>query len=170
MKLKKIISAAVSATMLCASLPLSSTTVDFVKDNVIVANAAESGKCGDNVYYSLSDDGILTISGSGDMEGNIVDNSPFSSSITSVVIEDGITSIGSYAFTCGSTFEGTKWFKNKRKENPLVTVNGILIDGKTCSSDIVIPNSVTSINENAFYHCTNLVNVTIFDSVISIDA
>ena len=81
MKFKKIISVAVGAAMLCASLPFSSTTVDFVKDNVITANAEDempsSGKCGDNVYYSLSDDGVLTISGSGDMTNYGYDESPF---------------------------------------------------------------------------------------------
>ncbi|MDY3258544.1 MAG: hypothetical protein SOX14_09545, partial [Ruminococcus callidus] len=93
MKLKKIISAAVGATMLCASLPFSSTTIDFVKDNIITANAEDemqsSGKCGENVYYSLSDDGVLTISGSGDMASTIVGGYLFPGSIKSVVIEDG---------------------------------------------------------------------------------
>lgn len=44
MKLKKIISAVVGATMLCASLPFSSTMVDFVKNNVITANAEETNE------------------------------------------------------------------------------------------------------------------------------
>ena len=33
----------------------------------ITASAAESGKCGDNVYWTLDDNGTLTISGEGDM-------------------------------------------------------------------------------------------------------
>ena len=41
MKVKKILAAAVGASMLCASLPFSTTTVDFVKDNIITAKAAE---------------------------------------------------------------------------------------------------------------------------------
>ena len=132
MKLKKIISVAVGAAMLCASLPFSSTTVDFVKDNVITANASESGKCGDNVYYSLSDDGVLTISGSGDMTNYGYDESPFckTPSIKSVVIENGVTSIGYCTFhdctnlenitipntvvSIGSlAFSGTKWLVKK---------------------------------------------------------
>ena len=149
MKLKKIISAAVGAAVICSSLPLSVATIDSAKDNVIIANAKDempsSGKCGDNVYYSLSDDGVLTISGMGKMynyDHETANPSPLSrSSVKSVVIENSVTSIGDIAFF-----------------------------GCENITEIVIPNSVTSINENAFYHCTNLVNVTISDSVISIDA
>ena len=50
MKLKKIISAAVSAVMLFASLPFSSKTINFVKDNVINVHAEDeiqsTEKCG----------------------------------------------------------------------------------------------------------------------------
>jgi len=66
------------------------------------------------------------------------------------------------------TFSGTKWLNNKRRENPLVVVNGVLIDGKTCSGDVVIPDSVTSISAGAFENCENLVSVTIPASVTEI--
>lgn len=33
----------------------------------ITASAASSGQCGDNVYWTLDDNGTLTISGTGDM-------------------------------------------------------------------------------------------------------
>ena len=42
--------------------------------------AAKSGQCGDNVYWNLSDDGVLTISGTGPMWDYLgtADLSPFS--------------------------------------------------------------------------------------------
>lgn len=58
--------------------------------------------------------------------------------IKSVVIPNGVSSIGDYAFTD---------------------------DGLT---NVVIPNSVTSIGEKAFYKCTRLSNMTIPESVASI--
>ena len=130
MKLKKIISAAVGATMLCASLPFSSTMVDFVKDNTITANAEDEmpsyGKCGENVYYSLSDDGVLTISGTGkmyDYDHETANPSPLSGSLVkSVVIENGVTSIGDLAFF-----------------------------GCENLTEVVIADSVTSIGEGAFF-------------------
>ena len=66
------------------------------------ATEATSGTCGDNLTWVLADDGTLTISGTGDM-ANYDENSnlaPWSAKqdqITSVVIEDGVTSIGDSA-------------------------------------------------------------------------
>ena len=84
---------------------------------------AESGICGDNASWSYDDtEGCLTISGSGDIydyqnpdeDGSFI--APWfdlCDCILSIVIDDGITYIGDYAFTCmdGNSyinFEGTK--------------------------------------------------------------
>ena len=37
----------------------------------------KSGECGDNVTYTLDDDGLLKISGSGNMNDYYIGNSPF---------------------------------------------------------------------------------------------
>ena len=84
------------------------------------------------------------------------------SNLTSITIPDSVTSIGA------STFSNTPWLENKQKENPLVVVNGILIDGTTCSGDVTIPNSVTSIGYGVFSDCDSLTSITIPDSVKSI--
>ena len=83
-------------------------------------------------------------------------------SLTSITIPDSVTSIGIWAF------EYTPWIKAKRKENPLVIVNEILIDGSECSGDVVIPDSVTSIADYAFGYCTNLTTITIPEGVTKI--
>ena len=85
----------------------------------------------------------LTISGTGDM-GNYsyISNAPWISqreSIKNIIITNGVTSIGSYAFyTCSRL------------------------------TSVTIPNSVTSIGDMAFYECTTLTSVTIPNSVTSI--
>jgi hypothetical protein len=76
---------------------------------------------------------------------------------------DGVTSIGGGAFAC------TPWLTEKTKENPFVMINGILIDGRTCVGDIVIPDTVTNIAGNAFSTNKEITSVTIPASVTSID-
>ena len=66
------------------------------------ALAAESGKCGDDLTWVLDDNGTLTISGTGEMDNYYANRSPWSynNEITSLVIEDGVTSVGNQAFAC----------------------------------------------------------------------
>ena len=97
----------------------------------------------DNLTWKLDADGTLTISGTGAMKDYDYDNnlSPVynNSNVKKVVIEDGVTSIGTAAFSgCG------------------------LIS-------ITIPDSVTSIGGSAFENCSNLTSITIPDSVTSIE-
>ena len=69
------------------------------------------------------------------------------SSLRSVVIPDGVTSIGEYAFCDCSSL------------NSVVIPDGVTSIGESafngCESltDIVIPNSVTSIGDGAFWRC-----------------
>ena len=63
------------------------------------------------------------------------------SKLESIIIPDSVTSIGRGAFS------DTPWLENKQKENPLVVINGILIDGDACAGDVIIPDNVTSIGK-----------------------
>ena len=63
--------------------------------------AVASGTCGDNVTWTLSDEGLLTISGTGaiwDFPEEYPSFYDLRESITSAVIEPGVTSLGSYLF------------------------------------------------------------------------
>ena len=60
-----------------------------------------TGECGDNVTYSLDPEtGELTVRGTSEMYYYLSYNSPFHNNemIKSVIIEDGVTNIGSCAF------------------------------------------------------------------------
>ncbi len=119
-------------------------------------NAADvtSGECGaqgDNLTWTFDDTtGTLTISGTGDMADYEV-SSPLSITnnplpwehlnyyITTIVIEDGVTSIGDYAFfDCFN------------------------------AQSVTIPAGVISIGEHAFYLCYSLNNVELPSSVTTL--
>lgn len=61
---------------------------------------SENNKCGDNLTWELDENGSLKISGTGEMYDYDYGNpSPWNhSSVVSVTIEEGVTSIGNYAF------------------------------------------------------------------------
>lgn len=95
--------------------------------------------------------------------------------LTSVTIGNGVTSIGDYAFW-GSDLKKVivediaAWCKidfTDSTSNPLSGAD-LYSDEKTKITDLVIPNSVTSINDYAFDGCSGLTSVTIPNSVTSI--
>ena len=62
------------------------------------ALASDFKKCGENLTWSVVD-GVLTISGTGDMYDYSGDNpAPWSNVLREIIIEPGVTSIGDYAF------------------------------------------------------------------------
>lgn len=117
-------------------------------DNADIVASGEYGAEGANVVWTLDSKGKLTFSGKGAMKDFVaVDgDEPIpmwhgNDDIKEIVIEDGITRIGDFAF-----------------------------DYCTEVESITIPNSVTSIGDFAFNNCSKLESITIPDSVISIDA
>ena len=143
----------------------------------------------DNLTWTLYADGKLTISGTGAMKDYDYNNnqSPvyMNSSVKKVVIEDGVTSIGNWAFyKCTSLTTITipdsvtsigDWAFYKCTSLTTITIpDSVTSIGEAafrgCSSltSITIPDSVTSIGDAAFSHCSNLKSITIPDSITSI--
>ena len=116
-----------------------------------------------NLTWKLDADGTLTISGTGAMKNyKDGDQSPVfnNSNVKKVVIEDGVTSIGNYAFS----YTGLKSITIPDS----VTSIGNYAFSYTDLKSITIPDRVTSIGNYAFAYCKNLPSITIPDGVTSI--
>ena len=94
------------------------------------------------------------------------------SSLTSVTIGSGVTSIGYYAFSYCSSLTSISIDANNTIYDSRNNCNAII---KTSTNELItgcantiIPNSVTSIGERAFYYCSSLTSITIPNSVTSI--
>ena len=115
----------------------------------------DQGSCGSSMVWILYDDGTLELEGTGDMYGYSNDShhttAPWYSycqQITGLVLKEGITGIGSYAFY-GETY----------------LTQSYRFTGLT---EVVLPNSLTKIEYNAFDGCTELASMTIPPSVTNI--
>ena len=129
----------------------------------MMASADDSGSCGNNVTYIYVESAhTLTISGNGAMMDYNFPWRPFIEDITKVIIEDGITSIGNYAFS------GCSGLTSVTIGNGVTSIGGYAFDGCSGLTSVTIPNSVTSIGKGAFNNCNGLTFVTIPNSVTSI--
>ena len=161
--MKKVISIFLSLAMLLSIV----SVVDFSAFADV-----KTGKCGDNVIYSLdTETGVLTISGKGNMinyndyDYDNYGNNPFyyrRSNIKTVIIKNGVTSIGDYTFYyCKSLISVTI-------PDSVTNIGDSAFYYCTRLTSVTIPNSVTNISGYAFYYCTNLTSVTMGNSVTNI--
>lgn len=68
------------------------------------------------------------------------------------------------------TFDGTPWLEAQRKKDPLVIINGALVDGRSCKGDVVVPSSVKYVADGAFEKNKEVTSVVIPASVKEINA
>ena len=137
---------------------------------VNAADEVASGTCGPMLSWSLDSEGLLTISGEGEMNDWEYGKTPlvgtpwdsYVQSITSVTIEDGVTSIGNQAFI---------FCENLKTITIPDSVASIGVSAFVkCSSieRIDIPDGVTSIGDAAFVECRSLKTITISDNVTEV--
>ena len=162
-----------TAMLLAGCLAVSSVPVAFAVDaperqEQVADQAREDSKtaaptegaCGENATWKL-ENGTLTISGTGEMTDNIPWNDS-RSSITKVVVEQGITSIGDYAFSyCRSLTSVTI-------PSSVTSIGSGTFYNCSSLSSVTIPNSVTSMGDYVFEDCSSLSSVTIGNGVTSI--
>ncbi|MDR1526634.1 MAG: leucine-rich repeat domain-containing protein [Dysgonamonadaceae bacterium] len=125
---------------------------------------AQSGTAGP-LTWDISD-GTLTISGTGAMPDYTYDyEAPwydYRNLITTVVIVDGVTSIGQWAFQYYSKLTSVTI------PNSVTSIGESAFHSCIVLTSVTIPNSVTRIRELTFNGCSSLTAVTIGNNVISI--
>ena len=152
------------------------------------AKAAEKIQCGPNVYGTLSETGVLTISGTGVMTDYEYGSTPFRSiddKIFSVVIGNGVTSIGDYVFagcdklqsvSIGSGVKsiGTMTFYYTKDLFSIDIPGNVQTIGKSAFmssslKSVTFHTGLKSIGEYAF-DSTNITSVNIPDGLTAIKA
>ena len=122
------------------------------KDNIY-----DSGSCGENVTWTLTADGTLTISGTGAMTDYTYDSrSPWYSCrtyIKRVVMQQGVTSIGDHAFwDCSGLTSVTI-------PDGVTSIGGDAFSGCAALTSVTIPGSVTNVGQYAFDNCSSLTDI-----------
>ena len=127
-----------------------------------------TGTTGDCTYTLDTDEGTLVISGTGAMADYASYSSmpwyDYRSKVKTVTIEDGVTSIGSYAFYYCTSLTSVTFGDN----SALTSIGSYAFEYCTSLTSITIPDGVTSIGDYVFYCCSSLTSITIPDAVTSI--
>lgn len=121
-----------------------------------------SGTCGDSLTWVLTDDGVLTISGTGEMVNYGSYDQPWYSmrdSIRSVVVEKGVTRIGSHAF------EYCRSLKTVVAEDGLTSIGAGAFFVCQNLERVELPDSVTVIGISAFRDCESLRSIRLPDGL-----
>ena len=126
------------------------------------ANAQKTGTCGPNLNWQLTDDGVLTIKGTGQMDDYNHEYLQFKQNIKQVIIADGVTTIG------GSAFISCTALTSINIPNSVTTIGDEAFYGCTTLKSINIPNSVTTIGNATFRSCTALTSINFPNSVTTI--
>ena len=139
--------------MLLSALPLGMVDTAWAAETEVVA----SGSCGENVTWTLTADGTMTISGTGAMTDYTYDSrSPWYSCrtyIKRVVMQQGVTSIGDHAFwDCSGLTSVTI-------PDGVTSIGGDAFSGCTALTSVTIPGSVTNVGQDAFDNCSSLTDI-----------
>ena len=174
---KRILSTLLALLLVLGMLP---KTVGAAVEN--------SGTFGDDLTWAFADN-ILTIYGHGPIPDYGHVSQPWETlvnQIRTVNIEDGITSIGEYAFYAypilqnvsipdsvisigDAAFNGCSGLENINIPDSVINIGESAFSGCYSLAAITIPRGISSIGNSVFNGCSGLESINIPDSVITID-
>ena len=158
------------ALILVLTLVLSVGSVSAAEPTIV--DSGNCGKDGSNVTWTLDSNGLLTISGTGEMayyemqydsaSDEYITTAPWGNQAKMVVIGDGVTGIGAAAFY------GCSDLTSVTMGSSVTSIGDSAFSGCTGLTGIVLPGSVTSIGEYAFSNCESLTAIEIPEGVTTL--
>lgn len=180
----------VQPTVLAVTEDMTNKSSDLsVSGTADIIASGECGAYGDNLMYKLNSDGVLTISGQGEMADWFTNTVPWkdyknSGEITRVIIHEGVTSVSTKAFVSCESLEYA-FIPSSMKDidgftacSSLKSINlpeGLETIGiqAFCDCDslktVIIPSSVTTVGRDAFEECENLKSIILPEKLTSIE-
>ena len=128
-------------------------------------NAPTNGTCGDNLTWNYDKAmATLIIAGTGEMENHSQGYpwEPYQEKIKTIIIKDGVTSIGYWAFANCTTLTQVNI------PGSVTSIGYNAFNGCEALTQVTIPDGVTRIEDGIFYHCSKLTEITLPDGVTSI--
>lgn len=170
---KRFVSLLLAISMILSLMPVSAVTAFAEDENSGAVKIIDKGNCGadeggENLKWTLDNNGVLTISGSGAMKDYTWDENvrldwyvSYKKDIRSVVLDNRITHIGNYAFDKCTNIESvryTGYTGNAGVALPeSVTTIGVHAFSDTgVTGTLKLPEHLTEIDSSAFYHCRKL--------------
>lgn len=132
----------------------------YWQDYYVITSDMLSGTCGDNAFWEISESGVLTISGSGEVVTRSPEGWPDipwegrESLIKTIVIENGITTTGDAAFS--NCYRLT----SVNLPTTLKEIGSEAFGRCSALTTISLPEGLTEIGYYAFYECTGLTEIT----------
>ncbi len=161
-KLKRRLTWLLTAVMLVQSVPLTVLADEVVPVEEVIEEDVEgavislaSGQCGEHITYTLYSDGLLELSGMGDMIDGEVLPEDLKLFAAHLKIDERITRIGNYAFYGCANLIGDL-------ELPAGVTNIGELAFYECSGfsgSLTIPESVTDIGYRAFRYCSGITEI-----------
>lgn len=143
-------------------------------EEIAEGETAREKQCGENLYWELSEDGVMTISGTGKMWDFYNDAEYYDyhecpwreqrEEIKSVVFEEGITYIGAGAFEICKNLTKVTFC------DTLTYIGAFSFLGCVNLENFVLPDSLTAIGQQAFEGASKLTSVIIPDNVTFLDS
>ncbi|GHT22357.1 hypothetical protein AGMMS4957_12450 [Bacteroidia bacterium] len=125
------------------------------------ANAATGSWTSGSTTVVLTDDGVCTVSGRGAMANYGSDDVPWSAfrdAIRTLVIKEGVTSIGNYAFF------NCRGLTSVTIPDYMTSIGNYAFGGCRGLTSLTIPDGVTSIGNYAFGGCSGLTAINVDDA------